>query len=120
MTWIEWAVLSSANVWPDMGLPADHLPRFTASTCEGDPRGEVSLADAEATQAALIARGWLRVGPASDGSDGAWVYPTAEGRAAFEADREAWRERWHADFLRKRRRGLPGHRRVPGDSPRVQ
>lgn len=104
MTYEEWIVLSSANVWPEDGLPDDYLPVFASSSVMGDPRGNVDLDTCRRVYAELLARGWLYLGPATDDSDRAFVFPTEDGLAAFHAEKDHWEKKWHADNIRKRRR----------------
>ena len=108
MTYEEWIVLSSANVWPEDGLPDGHLAVFASSSVTGDPRGNVDLETCKRVYAELLGRGWLRLGPPTDESEGQFVFPTEDGRAAFHAEKDYWARKWYADHLRKRRRDAAG------------
>lgn len=92
ITYKQFLVLASLNVWPEDGQPLDGFVNFIVSSTEGDPRGDISYDQAkEAFDEAMI-EGWVNVLPGKDEPSRPFVYPSIIGKEVFEENKDYWAE----------------------------
>lgn len=72
LSYADTCVLYCLDIWPDQGLPLFDLPQHVLNIIEGDPKGDVTVAECELSIERLVAdrlvvllpAGFVRITPA--------------------------------------------------------